>query len=72
VLVSRRLIEKVGFLGIYRDSDTEEFVVRPLGVRSDDAAYFGTDLEDARGTARVWLQDAMEDAERAAGWDATS
>lgn len=69
--MSRKLIETIGFLGVYRQSDTDEFVVKPRGARTDDSAYFTTDLEDAQGTARAWLQDAMENAERLAGWDAS-
>lgn len=69
--MARRKIETIGFLGVYRDAETDEYVVRPLADRDDEAAYFTTDREDAIGTARAWLQDAMENAERKAGWDAS-
>lgn len=65
----RRKITDVGFLAVYWDSGTREYVVKPRGALSDAEAYFTDDIDDAIGTARAWLADVVENAERKAGWD---
>lgn len=68
-----RLLEQVGCLGIYWDPSVRQYLVKP---REYDTAsvepcfYFTHDLEDARAVAGDWFQDIIENAERAAGWDA--
>lgn len=49
--MSRRIVDKLGFVTIYRDTETKEYVVRPIGDKTDRRAYFTEEKDDAYGTA---------------------
>ena len=49
--MSRRKIAVVGTYRIIRDSDTNEYLVKRVGLDSDDSAYFTSDKQDAFDTA---------------------
>jgi len=48
----RRVIETVGTVKIYKDSDWGEYIVVQEGDNVDDDGYHTDDLEDAVDTAR--------------------
>ena len=48
----RKVIETIGSVRIYRDSDYNEYIVVPEGGSVDDDGYHTDDLEDAVNTAK--------------------
>jgi len=48
---SSRLVQRVGVMKIYRDTDWNQFVIVPPGAKSDKRAAFEDNLKDAIGTA---------------------
>ena len=51
---SKRVVEKIGDVKIYKDSDLGEYVVVPKGATPTcDSAYHTDDMEDAVDTARA-------------------
>ena len=48
----RRVVETIGSVKIYKDSDWGEYIVVPEGGSVDDDGYHTDDLEDAVDTAR--------------------
>ena len=50
----RRVVEKIGDVKIYKDSDWGEYIVVPSGATPKcDSAYHTDDMEDAIDTARA-------------------
>ena len=48
----RRVVETIGSVKIYKDSDWGEYIVVPEGGSVDDDGYHTDDLEDAVSTAQ--------------------
>lgn len=60
-LSGRRVVEKIGDVKIYKDSDWGEYTVVPKGATPTcDSAYHTDDMEDAIDTARAMVKKEMK------------
>lgn len=62
-IAGRKVVERIGEVKIYKDSEWGEYIVCPKGCKpDDDKAYHTDDMEDAVMTARKMDEEKAEDS----------